>query len=566
MDLYKQWSEASLDDPALTKELADIKGNEKEIEDRFYCDLTFGTAGLRGVLGVGNNRMNIYTIRRSTQGLAEYLNKAFTKPTVAIAYDSRINGKLFAEESASVLAANGIKSYLYKELMPTPALSYAVRELGCQSGINVTASHNPAKYNGYKAYDHTGCQITSEIADQVMENILKLDIFTGAKTMGFDQAVKDGMVEYISEELTEKFINRVLEEQINPNICKDAGLKLVFTPLNGAGRRCVLATLDKMGITDVTVVKEQEHPDGNFPTCPYPNPEITEALQLGLDLVEKLNADLLLATDPDCDRVGTAVMENGKPRLISGNEMGVLLIDYIARSKIAQGNMPKNPVVVKSIVSTSMADVVAKEYGITMVNILTGFKYVGDQLAKMETEGNIDSYLLGFEESYGYLSGGYVRDKDAVNGSMLICEMAAWYKAQGKHLGQALDALYEKFGHYLNIVNSYSFEGSDGMAKMNGILDNLRTNPPAKIAEFSVCGVIDYKTSTSIIDGVTTKIDLPSANVLEYRLSDGSSVIVRPSGTEPKLKLYYSVTASTKAETVSVQKSLSDAICSMLGL
>ncbi len=566
MELYDLWSKQQLEDSALTAELQSINGNEKEIEDRFYCDLTFGTAGLRGVLGVGNNRMNIYTIRRSTQGLAQYLNKVYKNATVAIAYDSRINGELFAKESASVLAANGIKSFLYSELMPTPALSYAVRELKCSGGINVTASHNPAKYNGYKVYDETGCQITAQMADEVMSNILTLDIFAGAKYMPFDEAVSKGLVEYISEEVVQKFINRVLEEQINPNICKDAGLKLVFTPLNGAGRRCVLTALDKMGIKDITVVKEQEMPDGNFPTCPYPNPEITEALQLGLNLVEELQADLLLATDPDCDRVGTAVIENGKPRLISGNEMGVLLLDYIARSKIAAGNMPKDPVCVKSLVSTTMADAVAKEYGIQMVNVLTGFKYIGDFIAGLEKQGKEDSFLLGFEESYGYLSGGYVRDKDAVNGSALICEMAAWYKAQGKHLGQALDELYAKFGHYLNIVDSYTFEGSDGMAKMASILDNLRATPPTKLADFAVTGSLDYKTHVSVIDSTTTTIDLPSANVLEYRLSDGSSVIVRPSGTEPKLKLYYSVTAPTKEQTAKVQKQLNEAICTLLGL
>ena len=536
---YRRWMDQKLEDEALAKELREIEGQEAEISDRFYTDLEFGTAGLRGVLGAGTNRMNIYTVRRATQAYADVLKARFDHPTAAVAYDSRINSELFARETARVFAANGIQTWLYGELMPTPALSYAVRELGCAAGINITASHNPSKYNGYKAYDENGCQITGETASAVMKKIGETDLFTGVKLADYDEAVAAGMIRIIQEELIQKFLNRVLEEQINPGLCKDAGLKLVYTPLNGAGRRSVLTVLGRMGITDITVVPEQEMPDGNFPTCPYPNPEILEAMQKGLDLAEKLGADLLLATDPDCDRVGTAVLQNGSPRLITGNEMGCLLIDYIARSKKKNNTMPGRPVVVKSIVTTSMADAICQEYGIEVRNVLTGFKYIGEQIAKLEEAGEADRYLLGFEESYGYLSGGYVRDKDAVDGSMLICEMAAWYRSQGKNLGEALDEMYAKFGRYLNQVDSYTFPGADGMAKMSGIMESLRNDPPKSVAGAAVTAVTDYKTACPDVGGVK----MPPANVLSYTLGE-DSVIVRPSGTEPKLKVYYMVKAA----------------------
>ena len=535
---YQRWLGQELEDEALSRELREIEGQETEIKERFYTDLEFGTAGLRGVLGAGTNRMNIYTVRRATQAYADVLKERYENPTAAVAYDSRINSELFARETARVFAGNGIKTYLYGELMPTPALSFAVRELGCSAGINITASHNPSKYNGYKAYDDNGCQITGETANAVMAKIKATDLFAGVKLADYDAAIADGSIEIIGEELIQRFIDRVLEEQVNPGICKNAGLKLVYTPLNGAGRRCVLAVLERMGITDVTVVPEQEMPDGNFPTCPYPNPEILEAMQKGLDLVEKLGADLLLATDPDSDRVGTAVLQNGKPRLISGNEMGCLLIDYIARSRIKNGTMPDRPVVVKSLVSTSMADAICAEYGIEVRNVLTGFKYIGEQIAKLEENGEEARYLLGFEESYGYLSGGYVRDKDAVDGSMLICEMAAWYRAQGKNLGEALDEMYEKFGRYLNQVDSYTFEGIDGMEKMAGIMEGLRKDPPKALAGAPVTSATDYKTTCPVVGGV----QMPPANILAYTVADGG-LIVRPSGTEPKIKVYYSIKA-----------------------
>ncbi len=559
---YERWLSTPLADQSLKTELESIAGDEKEIFERFYTDLDFGTAGLRGVLGAGTNRMNIYTVGRATQGLADTLKKNYEAPSAAVAYDSRINSELFAKETAAVLAANGVKTYLYGELMPTPALSFAVRELGCSAGVNITASHNPAKYNGYKAYDDTGCQLGPDMADAVMENIKKADIFTGVKRISFEEGLKCGLIEIISEELVQKFLNRVLEEQVNPGLCKEAGLKLVYTPLNGAGRRCVLTVLDRIGITDVTVVPQQELPDGNFPTCPYPNPEIHEALELGLALTEKLGADLLLATDPDCDRVGTAVLQNGKPRLISGNEMGVLLIDYIARSKIANGTMPQHPVVVKSLVSTTMADAVAEQYGIEIRNVLTGFKFIGEQIAQLEKAGEAHRFLLGFEESYGYLSSGYVRDKDAVVGSLLICEMAAWYKKQGKTLGEAMDDLYTKFGRYLNKVDSYTFEGADGMTKMQNIMESLRENAPKAFGGHSVVSALDYKTAKIEVGGV----ELPPANVLEYGLGAVGSVIVRPSGTEPKLKIYYSLKGADLAEAEALLAEIKTEVEKLLGV
>lgn len=549
-DLYQLWLKKADLDKDLISELAKIKGQEKEIEDRFYCNLAFGTAGLRGVIGAGTNRMNIYTVGQATQGLAEYLLNKNPQAKIAIAYDSRHKSIEFARETARVMAANGVKVYLYQELMPTPALSYAVRELACDGGVNITASHNPAQYNGYKAYDETGCQIGEEIANEVMANIAQTDIFSGVKRIDFDQALAGGKIEYIKEDLIQKYLKRVLQEQINPGICQEAKLKLVYTPLNGAGKRCVMTVLDRIGIKDITLVPEQAEPDGDFPTCPYPNPEILEALQLGLKLTQDIKADLLLATDPDCDRAGVAVMsKDGKPRLISGNEMGVLLLDYIARSKKAQGKLVAHPVVVKSIVSTTMTEAVANEYGVEVWNVLTGFKYIGEKLLELEKAGEQERFLLGFEESYGYLSGDYVRDKDAVDASMLICEMAAWYKkTQNKNLGEALDELYRRFGYFVNKVDSFTFAGSDGMIKIAEILADLRQNPPTKIGDQKVESRADYQTSIKTTAQGEEKITLPKANVLEYGLGGLDSIIVRPSGTEPKLKIYYSIKANSLAE------------------
>ena len=561
---FERWLSQQLDDPDLTEELQSIQGKPEEINDRFYRNLEFGTAGLRGVIGAGTNRMNVYTVRKATQGLANYLNKYVgSGASVAIAYDSRIKSTKFAQESAAVLAANGVTAHLYPELMPTPALSFAVRFLHCDAGICVTASHNPAKYNGYKVYGSDGCQITSEMANRVSEEINALDIFADIRTMDFEQGVKDGKIVYIPDTVVDAFLDAVQAESVMDDMSGD--LKVVYTPLNGTGRRCVLAILDRIGVKDVTVVPEQEFPDGNFPTCPFPNPEIREALQKGIELCQKVKPDLLLATDPDCDRCGIAVEQDGEYVLLSGNEVGVLLLDFIARKRIENGTMPKNPVAVSTIVSTDMTKSVAKEYGIELRSVLTGFKYIGDQIAMLEAAGERDRYILGFEESYGYLSGGYVRDKDAVNASMLICEMALDYKRRGMTLVDAINALYEKHGYYINSVLNFGFEGEDGMKKMASIMDHLRQNPPTVIANLAVTGHSDYQESKCVEGGAVTEIDLPKSNVLEYRLENGAKIIVRPSGTEPKIKVYLSAKGATKAKSQEVIDAMKAAAPVLLG-
>ena len=564
MTEYERWLQQDLDDPDLKEELLAVRDQPEEINDRFYRDLEFGTGGLRGVLGAGTNRMNVYTVRKATQGLANYLLKhADGKPqSVAIAHDSRNKGVLFAQQCAAVLAANGIKAWVYPELMPTPALSYAVRYLHCDAGINVTASHNPAKYNGYKAYGADGCQVTADMADGIMNEINSLDIFADVKKVDFQRGLDQGLIEYIAPDCADAFIEDVYKE----SVIDDAGnLKLVYTPLNGAGLTCVLRILDKIGVKDVTVVPEQRDPDGNFPTCPYPNPEIKEALQKGLDLCERVNPDLLLATDPDCDRVGIAVNHHGEYVLMTGNEVGIMLLDFIAKAKKERGRLPDRPVAVTTIVSTDMVDPIAKDYGIELRRCLTGFKYIGDIIAELEAAGEEDRYLLGFEESYGYLSGGYVRDKDAVDGSMLICQMAAYYKRQGKTLVDNMNDLYEKYGYYKNDLCNFAFEGEDGMKTMNGIMDGLRKNPPAQIAGDPVIGRSDYLESVSYGDREGS-IDLPKSNVLEYRLESGCKLIVRPSGTEPKIKIYLSGKGATKAESEAVIQRMKDAVPALLGI
>ena len=457
MTEYERWLAQPLEDKELTAELESIRGDEEAINDRFYQDLAFGTAGLRGVLGAGTNRMNIYTVRKATQGIANYLNKHGSGASVAIAYDSRINSELFAKETAAVFAANGIHAHLYPRLSPTPTLSFAVRYLKCDAGVCITASHNPAKYNGYKAYGSDGCQITSEMANDVSAEIAATDIFDGVKVMPFDAGMKEGLISYIPDRVMDAFLQAVKSQGMIDEPCK--GLKVVYTPLNGTGLIPVTRILDMIGVDDVTVVPEQAQPDGNFTTCPFPNPEIREALQKGLDLCEQVHPDLLLATDPDADRCGIAVKQNGAYRLMTGNEVGVLLLDFIARRRTERGDMPKDPIAVTTIVSTDMATPVAEHYGATCVRILTGFKYIGDQIALLEEKGEEDRFLLGFEESYGYLSGGYVRDKDAVDASMLICQMAWYYKQKGMTLADAMDALYEQYGYYKNEVENFGFEG-----------------------------------------------------------------------------------------------------------
>lgn len=541
MSLYKRWMSIPMDDPDLAAELNAVKGKDEEIFDRFYRDLEFGTAGLRGVLGAGTNRMNIYTIRRATQGLANYLKNKSKQPSVAISYDSRLKSDVFAQEAAGVLAANGIKVYIYRELMPVPALSFATRELHCDAGIMVTASHNPAKYNGYKVYGGDGCQLTEVAASAVLEQINQLDIFDDIQNVSFGQAIKDKSVEYITDELIGQFFDAVLAQQINPGICAGAGLKLVYSPLNGAGNKPVRHVLKKIGAKDVTVVPEQEHPDGNFPTCPYPNPEIKEALAKGLELSKKIGADLMLATDPDCDRVGIAVKAGDDYQLLSGNQVGALLMDYIIKNRIKKGTMPNDPIVVKSIVSTKLADAIGKSYGVEVRNVLTGFKYIGEQIAQVEKQGHPERFLFGFEESYGYLAGTHVRDKDAVVGSMLIVEMASWYKTKGMSLVDALNAIFEKFGLYCENVSNFQFEGAQGMKIMAGMMDKLRANPPKEIAGCEIVRTSDYLTSVTVTSEGKASIELPKSNVLEYELKNGCTAIVRPSGTEPKIKLYLSI-------------------------
>lgn len=545
---YQRWLDFPLEDPALKEELLGIKGKEEEIFDRFYQELAFGTAGLRGVLGAGTNRMNIYTVRKATQGMADYLNEKYPAASIAISYDSRINSRLFAEETARVMAANGVTAYLYDQLMPTPALSFAVRDLKCQAGVMITASHNPAKYNGYKAYGPDGCQMTDEAANAVLEKIGKIDIFDGVKVADFDQALAQGKIQYIKQEVIDRYLDAVESQSIRKGICADSGMKVVYTPLNGAGNMCVRAILDRIGVKDVVPVKEQEMPDGNFPTCPYPNPEIREALQKGLDLCETEKPDLLLATDPDCDRVGIAVPHDGGYLLLTGNEVGVLLTDYIASSRIELGTMPQNPIVVKTIVTTAMIDRLAKTYGFEVVNILTGFKYIGEQILRLEEKGEQDRYIFGFEESYGYLSGGYVRDKDAVDGSMLICEMAAYYKKQGKTLADVLFGLYEKYGMHLNTQASFTCEGASGMERMREIMDDLRINAPTEICGKKVLWMSDYQASVKKSADGEQPIHLPRSNVVEYGLEGDNVIVVRPSGTEPKIKVYFMVKGRSRAE------------------
>ena len=538
---YKRWLNAELEDPALVSELKAIEGQDEEIKERFAVALKFGTAGLRGVLGAGSNRMNIYVVRQATQGLANWVKTQGGNQLVAISYDSRINSDVFARNAAQVLAANGIKVRIYDALMPVPALSFATRYYQANAGIMITASHNPAKYNGYKAYGPDGCQMTDAAAAIVYSEIQKTDILTGAKMMGFEDGLAAGLIEYVGEDCKEALYNAIKARSVRPGLCKTAGLKLVYSPLNGSGLVPVMRVLNDIGIDDITIVPEQKNPDGNFPTCPYPNPEIFEALRLGLELAKKEGADLMLATDPDADRVGIAIKcPDGSYQLVSGNEVGVLLLDYICQGRIEKGTMPENPVAVKSIVSTPLADAVAKNYGVEMRSVLTGFKWIGDQIAGLEAAGQVDRFIFGFEESYGYLAGPYVRDKDAIIGSMLICEMAAYYRSIGSSIKERLEAIYAKYGRYLNKVDSFEFPGLSGMDKMTGIMDSLRQTPPAEIGGYKVVSVTDYQKPE--------ETGLPAANVLIYGLEGGATVVVRPSGTEPKIKTYFTTLGKDLAE------------------
>ena len=548
-DDYKRWMEADLEDADLKPELARIEENDEEIKERFAVALKFGTAGLRGVLGAGTNRMNIYVVRQATQGLANWVKTQGGTQTVAISYDSRIKSDVFAKNAASVLAANGIKVRIYDALMPVPALSFATRYYNCNAGVMVTASHNPAKYNGYKAYGPDGCQMTAI----VYEEIQKTDVLTGAKYMPFAQGVEEGLIRFVGDDCKRALYDAIEERQVRPGLCKTAGLKLVYSPLNGSGLVPVTQILKDIGITDITIVPEQEYPNGYFTTCSYPNPEIFEALEKGLNLAKETGADLMLATDPDADRVGIAMKcPDGSYELVSGNEVGVLLLDYICAGRIEKGTMPKNPVAVKSIVSTPLADAVAEHYGVELRSVLTGFKWIGDQIAGLEAAGEVDRFIFGFEESYGYLAGPYVRDKDAIIGSMLICEMAAYYRSIGSSLKQRMEEIYSEYGRYLNKIDSFEFPGLSGMDRMSEIMQGLRDKPLEEIAGYKVVKVTDYKKPE--------ETGLPAANVLIYKLENNETVIVRPSGTEPKIKIYYTTLGKDLAEAQAEKDKLSEAL------
>ena len=556
-DEYERWLAADLEDVDLKMELRSIKDDDAAIKERFAVALKFGTAGLRGTLGAGTNRMNIWVVRQATQGVADWVKTQGGTQTVAISYDSRLKGWTFARDAAGVLAANGIHVRIYDELMPVPALSFVTRYYHCNAGIMITASHNPAQYNGYKAYGPDGCQMTDDAAAVVYDSIQKTDVLTGAKYMSFAEGVEKGLIRFVGEDCKQGLYDAIEARQIRPGAAKGSGLKLVYSPLNGTGLVPVTHVLNDIGIDDITIVPEQEYPNGYFTTCPYPNPEIFEALEKGLELAKKTGADLMLATDPDADRVGIAMKcADGTYELVTGNEMGVLLLDYICAGRIEKGTMPKNPVAVKSIVSTPLANLVAKHYGVELRETLTGFKWIGDQIAKLEADGEVDRFIFGFEESYGYLAGPYVRDKDAVIASMLICEMAAYYRSIGSSIKQRLEEIYAQYGRYLNKVDSYSFPGLSGMDKMAGIMENLRKNPPKEFAGKKVTKVTDYEKPE--------ETGLPKANVLIYALDDGSTIVIRPSGTEPKIKTYFTTKGRDLAEAEAEKDKLAEAVKPLL--
>ena len=563
---YALWCEKAVADKDVADELKNMKNDSEAISEAFYKDLEFGTGGLRGIIGAGTNRMNIYTVGKASQGLAAYVNSVTEKGSIAVAYDSRIKSDVFARTAASIFAANGIKVYIYEELMPTPMLSYAVRHFKCDAGIVITASHNPAKYNGYKAYGADGCQLCIEAADYVLSIMNKVDIFQDVKSMDFDTAVKEGKIEFIGDDVIEEYLNEVLACRVAPETDVKA-LNVVYTPLHGSGNKPVRKILTKLGVENVSVVPEQELPDGNFPTAPYPNPEIKQAFECALKLAETKNPDLLLATDPDCDRVGIAIPYDGEYKLLTGNDVGALLLDFIIDRRRANGTLPKNPIAVKTIVTTELCRKIAEDKGVQLIDVLTGFKFIGEQIGILEEKGEENRFIFGFEESYGYLGGSYVRDKDAVIASMLICEMVAYYKSQGKNLIDVLDSLYKKYGYFICGQLSFTCEGASGMKQIMGIMENLRTDMPKEIAGAKVIKADDYEKSLSfdLVNGTETKITLPVSNVLCYYLEDGSSLIVRPSGTEPKIKIYLSAVGETDEKAEIKLKELEQSGTALLG-
>ncbi len=555
---YTRWLSTATEDADLTAELTAIADKPEEIRERFYRELAFGTGGLRGIIGAGDNRMNIYTVRKATQGLANYLAARYDSAAVAVSFDSRIKSDLFAREAARVLAAAGVKVYLFPQLEPTPVLSFAVRYYGCQAGIMVTASHNPAKYNGYKCYGADGCQMTDDDANQVTDYIRALDIFDDVQAADYHTAVAEGRIQLAGDDVLEAYMQQVLSQQVNPGVCKTAGLRVIYTPLNGTGNLPVRDVLARIGVDKVTVVPEQEKPDGNFPTSPYPNPEIRQAFECALRLAADNPADLLLATDPDCDRVGIAVKNGDDYTLMSGNEVGCLLLDYILSCKQAAGTLPADPVVVKTIVTTNLVAAIAEHYGCELRDMLTGFKYIGEQIGLLEQEGHPERYVFGFEESYGYLAGTYVRDKDAVVASMLIVEMAAYYHQKGLSLLDRMAQLYQQYGYYRNSLINVTFEGEQGMITMERLMDGLRQAPPANIGGRKVLACADYKlrVRTDLVSGQQTVLTLPVSNVLSYTLEGGAGFIVRPSGTEPKIKGYITATGKDTAEAEALEQAL----------
>ncbi len=564
--LYDLWLENTADNEEINSELVAIKDNEEEILDRFYRNLEFGTAGLRGVLGAGTNRMNTYTVCQATQGLADYLNNKNEYSCVAIGYDSRINSDVFAKQCAEVLAANGVKAFIFPRLIPTPLVSYAVMRLKCQSGIVITASHNPSKYNGYKCYDPSGYQMTEEAALETYSFIRNVDMFSGVKRMDFDEALAKGLIEYISEDIIEEFYALVMKKPINSEVISESDISIIYTPLNGTGNIPVRTVLSRAGFRNIKVVPQQEMPDGTFPTCPYPNPEIKQVFECAIEMTKEEKADLLLATDPDCDRVGIAVFSDGEYVLLSGNEVGVLLTEYMLSQRKAKGILPENPVMTKSFVSTPLVDKVAEKYGCRVNDVLTGFKYVGEFIANLEKQGKENSFIMGFEESYGYLIGTHARDKDGVAASLMVCEMAAYYKSKGKTLVDVLNDIYAEFGVTVDRLYNFMFEGASGMVKMAEIMDETRHNPPSELAGLKVLKVSDFEEGaiTDTETGEKTPLTLPKSNILSYILEGGNSAIVRPSGTEPKIKVYIAGCGKTKADAQKLAEEIGDAMKKLL--
>lgn len=564
---YSIWLERAKEDPDLIEDLKSIEKNKDEIYDRFYMDLTFGTAGLRCVLAAGSNRMNIYTVRKATKGLADYLNANYKNPSVAISYDSRKKSDLFAKETAKVLAANNIKVYIVKELSPVPFLSFSVRFLKTQAGVMITASHNPSQYNGYKCMGEDGCQLTEHAANEVYKCIESNDIFN-IEVEDFNKAIAENKISYIEDNVKEEYLKAVYEQSINKDVCKNANLKVVYTPLNGAGNKFVRGILDKIAVKNVSIVEEQEYPDGNFPTCKYPNPEVKEALDLAIKKAKKEDADLVIATDPDSDRIGIAVKDNGEFKLITGNEVGIMLLEYILSQKKANNTLNKRPFAVKTIVSTDLANKIAKNYGCELKEVLTGFKYIGEQILNLEKKNEEDRFIFGFEESYGYLAGTYVRDKDGVVAAMLICEMASFFKTQNKTLVEYLNSLYQKYGFYKNTLLNFNFTGTAVLDKMKNIMSEIRSNPLKEIAGYKVLKLADYSISKKINleTKEETKIDLPKSNVISYYLENDNKVIIRPSGTEPKIKIYITAVGKSMKEAQEITDKISSHVSKIINV